>query len=56
MHTLLRLIRWTKIRTEPRLTSPDLPAVTRVDVTDSASLRRVEQLVRERQGRWRLLC
>jgi hypothetical protein len=54
MHTLLRLIRWTKIRTEPRLPSP--PAVTRVDVVDSASLRRVEQLVRERQGRWRLLC
>jgi hypothetical protein len=34
----------------------DLPAVTRLDVADSASLRRVERLVRERQGRWRLLC
>jgi hypothetical protein len=56
MHTLLRLIRWRKIRTEPRLASADLPRLTHLAIADSATQRRVEQFVRERQNRWRLLC
>ena len=54
--TLRKLIRWATTRRASQIASADLPAMMRADLTDPASLRRVERLVRERQGRWRLLC
>lgn len=67
MHIFDRLIQWAVMRTEARIAATHTataarlaatrpPAVARRDATEVDAHREVERLLRERQGRWRLVC
>lgn len=67
MHILDKLINWAAKRTEARIAAnpPAIaarlaairpPTIARRDAADFEAHRQVERLLREREGRWRLVC